>query len=158
MKIETSGRPQGTNQHVQSAKSSKDASSSESFESILSSKTAKSPADSKGSNEQQRQVDFTNMTRQEMVDWMNRQIRNGRISLDETSSLLSMTMKVSVATGRPVDMATDHEHINFIERASQGIEWARSHNDQQLTERLQAAIELMQRFQGETTEEQTQAG
>ena len=85
------------------------------------------------------------MTRQEMFDWMNRQIRNGNISLDESSSFMGMTMKVSVATGLPVDMATDHESIDFMEKALQGIAGALSRHDQELAERLQSAMALMQR-------------
>lgn len=47
------------------------------------------------------------MTRQEMTDWMNEQIRTGKMSLDESAPFMGMTMKISVETGQPVDMATD---------------------------------------------------
>jgi len=69
------------------------------------------------------------MTRKEMFDWMNDQIRSGKMSLDESSPFLGMTMKISVATGQPVDMATDTTRINFVEKARLGIEGARSNND-----------------------------
>lgn len=96
-----------------------------------------------------KQTDFTSMTRKEMFDWMNDQIRNGKMSLDESSPFLGMTMKVSVATGQPADMATDATRINFLEKARLGIEGARANNDPALAKRLQAAIEVMRRQQGQ---------
>jgi hypothetical protein len=56
-----------------------------------------------------------------------------------------MTMKISVATGQPVDMATDTARINFVEKARLGVEAARANNDQDLEQRLLAAIETMRR-------------
>lgn len=95
------------------------------------------------------QADFTGMTRKEGFDWMNDQIRGGKMSLDESSPFLGMTMKVSVATGQPVDMATDNTRINFVEKARSGIEGARANNDPELAKRLQAAIDVMLRQQGD---------
>jgi hypothetical protein len=80
-----------------------------------------------------------------MFDWMNDQIRGGKMSLDEGSPFLGMTMKISVATGQPVDMATDTARINFVEKARLGVEAARANNDQDLEQRLLAAIETMRR-------------
>ena len=94
------------------------------------------------------QADFTGMTRKEVFDWMNDQIRGGKMSLDESSPFLGMTMKVSVTTGQPVEMATDKTRINFVEKARSGIEGARANNDPDLAKRLQAAIEVMLRQQG----------
>lgn len=95
-----------------------------------------------------RSADFTSVTRQEMTDWMNEQIRTGKMSLDESAPFMGMTMKISVETGQPVDMATDTTRINFIEKARLGIEGARSLNDQKLAERLQRAMDKMHRSQG----------
>jgi len=97
------------------------------------------------------------MTRKEMFDWMNDQIRSGKMSLDESSPFLGMTMKISVATGQPVDMATDTTRINFVEKARLGIEGARSNNDPDLAKRLQAAIEVMHRQQGQALGVDTRA-
>lgn len=104
-----------------------------------------------------KQADFTSMTRQEMFDWMNDQIRSGKMSFDESSPFLGMTMKISVATGQPVDMATDTTRINFIEKARLGIEGALSRNDPDLAKRLQAAIEVMHRQQGQAISVDTRA-
>ncbi|PZU54033.1 MAG: hypothetical protein DI561_06320 [Thauera sp.] len=96
-----------------------------------------------------RSADFTSMTRQEMTDWMNEQIRTGKMSLDESAPFMGMTMKISVETGQPVDMATDTTRINFIEKARLGIEGARSLDDQKLAEGLQRAMDKMHRSQGQ---------
>lgn len=113
---------------------------STSFASILSTHaTQAAPEDSstpKGVN----QVDFTNMTRQEMHDWMNGQIRNGNMSLGDAGPFLGMMVSAS-------DMATDTTRINFFEKARQGIELALSNNDQITAERLRMAIETMHRNQ-----------
>lgn len=95
------------------------------------------------------QADFTGMTRQEMLDWMNDQVRSGKMSLDEGFPFMGMTMKISVATGQSVNMATDASRINFIEKARLGIEGARSRNDSDLARRLQATMEIMRRQQGQ---------
>lgn len=95
-----------------------------------------------------KQADFTSMTRKEMFDWMNDQIRSGKMSFDESSPFLGMTMKISVATGQPVDMATDTTRINFVEKARSGIEGARSNNDPDLAKKLQVAIDIMRKHQG----------
>ncbi len=112
-----------------------------SFSSALSAATAESST--------AKQADFTSMTRKEMFDWMNDQIRSGKMSFDESLPFLGMTMETSVATGQPVDMATDTTRINFVEKARLGIEGARSKNDPDLVKMLQAAIEVMRRNQGQ---------
>ena len=120
-----------------------------SFSSALSAATAESST--------AKQADFTSMTRKEIFDWMNDQIRSGKMSLDESTPFLGMTMKISVATGQPVNMATDSTRINFVEKARLGIEGARSNNDPDLAKRLQAAIEVMYRQQGQTLGVDTRA-
>lgn len=95
-------------------------------------------------------TDFSAMTRQEMFDWMNQQIRSGKMSLDESSPFLAMTVKISAATGQPVDMASDGTRVNFIEKARLGIDGALSRNDADLAKRLQLALDIMHRTQGQT--------
>lgn len=117
------------------------------FASILNTKIAQSEPTVLNQVNNRKEVDFTSMTRQEMFDWMNNQIRSGEMSLDDSSPFLGMTMKVSVATGEPVNINTDPTRINFVEKAQQGIDGAVSRNDLELVEKLQMAIELMQKNQ-----------
>jgi len=91
------------------------------------------------------QTDFGSMTRQEMRDWVNDQIRSGNMTLDESTPFVSMTMKMSVGGFAEVDAATDSERIDFIQRARAGIEGARSRNDDVTAKLLDAALQIMQR-------------
>lgn len=95
-----------------------------------------------------KQVDFTSMTRKELFDWMNGQIRSGKISLDESTPFKAMTVKISAATGQPVDIATDATRLNFVEKALSGIEYAIANNDPDSVRRFQAAVEIMRTQQG----------
>lgn len=116
-----------------------------SFTSIMQSQTEQAQQTDAIDAKDRDQTDFTNMTRQELFDWMNNQIRNGKMTLDESSPFLGMTMKISVETGRPINMATDPTRINFIERARLGVDGALSRNDQQLANRLQTVLDIMQK-------------
>ncbi|RKE86381.1 hypothetical protein [Rhizobium sp. AG855] len=91
----------------------------------------------------QEALDFTRMTRQELFDWMNEQLRSGKMSFDESAPFLGMTLKISAETGEPVDMATDNSRIDFTEKARQGIEFYQLHFDQASADALQAALEKM---------------
>src|SRR5690554_607204 len=132
MKIETVSNHQYASQRIQHGNSTVGANGQSSFAAILSANTAQTAPTEKKND----QVDFTSMTRQELADWMNSQIRSGEMSLDDSSPFLGMTVKISATTGQLVDMGTDSERINFIEKARQGYEGALSRNDQDLAERL----------------------
>ncbi len=96
-------------------------------------------------------TDFTSMTRQQMFDWMNNQIRSGAMSLDDSTPFLGMSLKMDAQTGQPVDMATDTTPVNFIDRATQGIAGALWRGDQEQAARLQSALATMHRYQGQVT-------
>ena len=147
MKINTDSHPTFTTQRVQAATATDTQPTS--FSSALAAATTEAPS--------VKQEDFTSMTRKDLFDWMNGQIRSGNMSLDESSAFLGMTMKVSVATGQPVDMATDTTRINFMEKARAGIEGALSRNDPDLAKRLQLALTNMQKHLGPTSGSDTWA-
>jgi hypothetical protein len=94
-------------------------------------------------------ADFTRMTRQEIRDWVNDQIRSGQMSIQESAPFLAMTIKISEATGEPVDVATDTTRLDYLEMARRGIEGALWRHDQEGAERLEKALDFMQRNQGQ---------
>ncbi|MBX3414807.1 MAG: hypothetical protein KF708_19130 [Pirellulales bacterium] len=94
-------------------------------------------------------LDFTSMTRQELFDWMNGQIRSGQMTLDESTSFLGMTVRFDATTRQSVDMATDTTRYDFTERARQGIAGARWFHNEALAERLEWALRRMQQEQGQ---------
>lgn len=99
-----------------------------------------------------KQVDFSNMTRQEMRDWVNGQISSGEMSLDDSRSFMAMTMKIPVAgvTNVELPVADDSESIDFTQRVNDGIEGALSRNDQTTLKMLESAMQIMKRNQGQT--------
>ncbi len=113
---------------------------------LMEASTASSlPVSSSTSTTTESTINFASATRQEMFDWMNSQIRSGAMTLDESTPFLGMTLKISVATGESVNMATDDERIDFRERATRGIEGALSRFDFEAADRLRAALDIMQR-------------
>lgn len=74
---------------------------------------------------------------------MNGQLRSGEMTFDESSVFLGMTLEVSVATGEPVDMATDNSRIDFTEKARQGIEFYQLHFDYAAADAMQDALDRM---------------
>ena len=92
-------------------------------------------------------TDFTHMTRKELFDWMNSKIKSGEMSFDESTTFVSMTLSF------PVDGAytglDDTEHVNFMQAVEKGMVGAQQRNDSELFERLQNALRIMDRYQGE---------
>lgn len=98
-----------------------------------------------------KQVDFHNMTRMDMAEWANSQIRSGQMSVEESIPFRVMNMRIPVEEGQAIDISTDPTKIDFFERASSIVEFARSSNDPVLAKKLQAAIDKMYRYQGQAT-------
>lgn len=94
------------------------------------------------------QLDFTNMSRQEMRDWVNQQVKSGAMSLDESAPFAAMTMKIPVGGGREVPAETDGERIDFTKRISDGIQGALSRQDEASLKMLQSALATVQKYQG----------
>lgn len=92
-------------------------------------------------------ADFTHMTRQGLLDWMNPKIRSGELSLDETSPLLAFTVKMPVSG--PSSGVDNQEHVDFMRLAHDGIIWAQQNNDPNTLKLLQSALSTMQRYQGQ---------
>lgn len=86
--------------------------------------------------------DFTCMTRRELFDWMNGQIRSGAMTLDESSPFLGMT--VHIAAGSGTAGLDDTVRVDFTDKARQGIDFLRTRADTSAAERLQRALDLME--------------
>jgi len=114
------------------------------------SKNAKADAvvEARDKKEDATALDFTSMTRKDLMDWVNEKITSGEMTFDESSPFLAMTLKISAVTNEPVDMATDTSRIDFIEKAFAGIERAILDNDLETAESLKYARDLMLMNQG----------
>ena len=94
-----------------------------------------------------RDLDFSHMTRKELFDWMNNQIRSGEMSLEESSPFLAMTLKVK-QSGEPVDMNTDSTKLDFVDMAKRGVDAAESRGEYSVADRWRTAWNSLQQLQG----------
>jgi hypothetical protein len=148
MKIDTSTSRLYASQSAQLSTASDDTSAS--FSAALSTATAgASTSDAQDAE----QTDFTSMTRQEMQDWSNEQIRSGNMSLDEGLPFMAMTMKIPVGGGTAGELQAfdDGERVDFTEKVRAGIEGAMSRHDEVTRGMLEKAMETMQQYQDETS-------
>lgn len=102
--------------------------------------------------ESTRRVDFASMTRQEMRDWVNGQIRSGEMSLDDGRPFMAMTMKIQagVSSSGELPAATDGTRYDFTRKVREGITEALSRNDEAALKMLESAMSIMQRSQNQT--------
>jgi len=91
-------------------------------------------------------VDFTNMTIQELVDWMNGELKAGRMSFEESSPFMAMTLNIPVNGEIPAELDNTTRH-NFVERIQTNIEGANSRNDDELLGRLESALKIVRAYQ-----------
>ncbi|MFG1496712.1 hypothetical protein ABMA57_08765 [Saccharospirillum sp. HFRX-1] len=91
-------------------------------------------------------VDFTNMTNQELVDWMNGEVKAGRMTLDESRPFIFMAMSIPIdgELTNTIDNTTRH---NFIDKIRGGIERAKSLGDDGTLALLETAAEMVQKYQ-----------
>ena len=154
MKIDTSTSRLYASQSAQTSAASDDTSAS--FLAALSTATAgASTSDAEDAEE----TDFTSMTRQEMQDWSNEQIRSGNMSLDDGLPFMAMTMKIPVGGGTAgaLQASDDGERVDFTEKVRAGIEGAISRNDEDTRNMLEKAMETMQQYQDESSSDDARA-
>ncbi|NHZ87846.1 hypothetical protein F2P45_02190 [Massilia sp. CCM 8733] len=97
-----------------------------------------------------RQADFTSMTRQDMRDWANGQIRSGQMSLDDGRPFMAMTMKIPAGGGAEVPAEGDGERIDSSQKLRSGIDGAIARNDQLTRKMLESAMDILRQNQGRT--------
>jgi len=99
--------------------------------------------------------DFSNMTPAQMRDAVNRMIRSGELSLDETGSLLSIMAPPSArlkVDGTTVSKAEgeqiDNTPVDAFAKLRDGIAGARWRNDSAAEAALSRTLAALQRVQG----------
>ncbi len=95
-----------------------------------------------------RKLDFTSMTRKELIDWVNGEIKGGRMTLDESTPFVGMTIKISAYTKQSVDIDTDTTRYNFTDIAAKGADGARWFGNEKLAQALEWTVDAMRRAQG----------
>ncbi|KRR16176.1 hypothetical protein CQ14_40530 [Bradyrhizobium lablabi] len=97
--------------------------------------------------------DFANMSPAQMQDTMNGLIRSGRMSFDDSSSLVGMipTALAWAGGGTPSAAQLDSARntpMDFLATLQAGIAGAQSRGDTHNAETLTRTLELLQRLQG----------
>ena len=140
MRIEAGATYPAANQRASAANQNR--STDTSFSAVLASTASSAPITAP--------ADFSSMTRQDLRDWTNGQIRSGQMSLDDSRAFMAMSMKIPVAsglTGEP-PAANDSTRYDFTQKARAGIEGATARNDAATLKMLQSAMSIMQRQAG----------
>ncbi|MCH7341997.1 hypothetical protein LZ017_01165 [Pelomonas sp. CA6] len=95
-------------------------------------------------------VDFSRMTRQDLREWVNAQLSQGKLSLDDSFPFMAMTLKMPVSGGTgEVPAETDGERMDFRQHAQDGLAFARANNDTATMKMLQSALRIMGQQQGQ---------
>ena len=102
--------------------------------------------------------DFSNMSPQELKGVMNDLVGSGRMSFDESSSLLGLIpsplSKVNYDGGMPDSF---YQPLNLFTKIQEGIEGAISRNEKGSAENSQLAFDTLMRLQGEPAKVNVQA-
>ncbi|WP_337170967.1 hypothetical protein [Gemmatimonas aurantiaca] len=123
-----------------------------SFASALASAATSTPDVSSVSSGDLRRADFTDMTRQDLREWVNAQIRSGQMTLDESTPFVGMTIALPVnGDFAAAERAMREDRVDFLALTRAGIEGAYWRHDDQAAARLESALQIMQRAQGRTT-------
>ncbi|MFG1496710.1 hypothetical protein ABMA57_08755 [Saccharospirillum sp. HFRX-1] len=143
MRVDAGMSYQYMNQRPQVANN--DSKTQASFADTLSTIKSNGPDDN-STNE----VDFTSMTKKELFDWMNVELKAGRMSVEESEPFMLMAMDARITeTGELVIESTpdDITKVNFVEKINDAIEGAKSRNDENNLNFLNLAKEVMDRYQ-----------
>lgn len=89
-----------------------------------------------------KRADFTSMTRQEMRDWVNTQIRSGDMSLDDSRPFMAMTMKIPASGGSGGELAAENNstRYDFTQKVRDGIQAALARKDDTTLKMLESAM------------------
>jgi hypothetical protein len=85
---------------------------------------------------QSEKVDFSNMTRQELRDWMNGQIKSGKMTVEES-------FPIGIAAGggtEPDNLTARHD---FIQEMRGAIQFSLEHGDEKNVKGKEAALQMM---------------
>lgn len=97
-------------------------------------------------------VDFTDMTRQEMWDWMNDRIASGEMSLDGTENLASMYVLTNIGEDQlGLNSRVQTERINFFDAIQNSIDFYSARGHQEGVQSWQHTLNILQQAQGQVT-------
>lgn len=93
-------------------------------------------------------LDFTGMTRHDLMGWVNDRLLAGEMSFDESSAFLAMSITLETGAEGSSAGLDDSEPMNFLEIARGALDFMKQHGDASGVARYERAIETMLRNQG----------
>ena len=109
-----------------------------------STEAEKSTTDTSDSNIQERNIDFRNMSRDDLKTWINEELKAGNMTFDESMPFMLMTLNLDAETLASVNGS---EPVNFMDMAKNVAEFHRSIGNKESAEGLERALEIMQKEQ-----------
>lgn len=89
-------------------------------------------------------VDFTNMSRQDLRDWSNEQIKSGKMTLDDASPFMFMSLDIPVSGDYNLNL---NKKVDFFSIVENGLDGAKSNHDLTSLELLEKALNIMKNNQ-----------
>lgn len=102
-------------------------------------------------------VDFSNMTRQGLINWVNSQVTSGAMSVKDSSPFLSLDLSLTpnqLANGQLANGQTgldDTQPVDFLSLAQANVAWAQKTGNTAAAQAMQGALDTMQGAQGQVT-------
>lgn len=84
-----------------------------------------------------KRADLTHMTPMEMREWLNEQLRTGKMTLDESTPFVGMT----------IGAETNNSPVNYLEKIKGGIEAAIWRGNAESKAMWEMALEVAERYQ-----------
>ncbi|MDP4535738.1 hypothetical protein Q3O60_06030 [Alkalimonas collagenimarina] len=96
------------------------------------------------SSNEESNVDFRNMSRDDLKEWINDQLQAGNMTLEESVPFMLMTLNLDAQTLEPTKGS---EPVNFMEMAKNVAEFHRSIGNNDSADALDRALEIMRKEQ-----------
>lgn len=92
------------------------------------------------STSQAQSADLTHMTPMQMREWLNEQLRTGKMTFDESTPFVGMT----------IGAETNNSPVNYLQRIQDGIDGAAWRGDKQGKSMWEMALDIAERYQYQT--------
>lgn len=90
---------------------------------------------------------FRSMTNADLLSWVNNELDQGRMSLDDSMGFIPLMVISPELTGDARNYAVNEEQRDFISSAKGHLEYAKSTNNSVSAEWFQTALDIMNRSQ-----------
>ncbi|WP_027177507.1 hypothetical protein [Maridesulfovibrio bastinii] len=116
--------------------------SAENFSMKITDSAPATSAEETETNDQEK-PDFSSLTRSDLMDWVNDEIKSGRMTVKDSTPFVSLSLGSADENGKPINIADDTNKYDFIKLAQNGIEGALYFGETDLAESLQYALGIM---------------